>query len=38
LGVPLHKINRQMKLAQAWLRRELDGKTRTRQKKPQATH
>lgn len=24
LGVPLHKINRQMKLAQAWLRRELD--------------
>jgi RNA polymerase sigma-70 factor (ECF subfamily) len=30
LGVPLHKINRQMKLAQAWLRRELDGKTRTR--------
>ncbi|HTB15324.1 MAG TPA: ECF-type sigma factor [Bryobacteraceae bacterium] len=23
LGVPLHKINRQMKLAQAWLRREL---------------
>ena len=26
LGVPLHRINRQMKLAQAWLRRELDGK------------
>jgi RNA polymerase sigma factor (TIGR02999 family) len=33
LGVPLHKINRQMKLAQAWLRRELDGKTRTRQQR-----
>jgi len=30
LGVPLNKINRQMKLAQAWLRRELDGKARTR--------
>ncbi|MGA3187140.1 MAG: ECF-type sigma factor [Bryobacteraceae bacterium] len=37
LGVPLHKINRQMKLAQAWLRRELDGKTRTRQKKSKDT-
>ena len=33
LGIPLHKINRQMKLAQAWLRRELDGKDRTRQPK-----
>lgn len=32
LDVPLNKINRQMKLAQAWLRRELDGKSRTRQK------
>jgi RNA polymerase sigma-70 factor (ECF subfamily) len=31
LGIPLHKINRQMKLAQAWLRRELDGKERPRQ-------
>jgi RNA polymerase sigma factor (TIGR02999 family) len=38
LGVPLHKINRQMKLAQAWLRRELDGKTRERQPKPEDTH
>jgi len=38
LGVPLHKINRQMKLAQAWLRRELDGKSRTRQKMPENTH
>lgn len=37
LGVPLHKINRQMKLAQAWLRRELDGKG-TRQKLPGNSH
>jgi RNA polymerase sigma factor (TIGR02999 family) len=37
LGLPLHKIHRQMKLAQAWLRRELDGKARTRQKKPRPT-
>jgi RNA polymerase sigma-70 factor (ECF subfamily) len=33
LGIPLQKINRQMKLAQAWLRRELDGQARSRQKK-----
>jgi RNA polymerase sigma-70 factor, ECF subfamily len=38
LGVPVHTINRQMKLAQAWLRRELDGKPRTRQKKARDTH
>jgi RNA polymerase sigma-70 factor, ECF subfamily len=38
LGVPVHKINRQMKLAQAWLRRELDGNERMRQKKAQDTH
>jgi RNA polymerase sigma factor (TIGR02999 family) len=37
LGVPLHKINRQMRLAQAWLRRELDGKG-TRQKLPGNSH
>jgi len=38
LGVPLHRINRQMKLAQAWLRRELDGEARTRQKTSRDTH
>ena len=24
LGISVHKVNRQMRLAQAWLRRELD--------------